>query len=41
MYAVGVIAHSCGVKEPRELERKHARTVVENGRSVSLLDYYN
>lgn len=41
MYAVGVIAHSCGVKEPRELRRKHARIVVESGRSVSLVDYYN
>jgi len=40
MYAVGVIAHSCGVKEPRELDRKHARTVVENGRSVSLSEFY-
>jgi glutamate synthase domain-containing protein 2 len=40
MYAVGVIAHSCGVKEPRELTRNHARIVIENGKSVSLNDYY-
>ncbi len=39
-YAIGVIAHSCGVKEPRELERRHARVVTENGRSVSLNEYY-
>jgi len=40
MYAVGVIAHSCGVKEPRQLQRKHARMVNENGLSVALEDYY-
>lgn len=36
MYAVGVIAHSCGVKEPRELQRKHARIVMDNGSSVPI-----
>nr|WP_246075835.1 FMN-binding glutamate synthase family protein [Aliikangiella marina] len=40
MYAVGVIAHSCGVKEPRQLSQKHARIVCENGRTVSLQEYY-
>jgi len=40
MYAVGVIAHSCGVKEPRELKRKHARIVKENGRTISLDEVY-
>ena len=40
MYAVGVIAHSCGVKEPRELGLKHARQVQDNGLSVSLKDLY-
>ena len=40
MYAVGVIAHSCGVKEPRELKRKHARVVTDNGMSVSLESLY-
>ena len=35
-HEVGVIAHSCGVKEPRELRRHHARRVMENGHSVSL-----
>ena len=33
---VGVIAHSCGVNEPRELRRHHARVVGEHGLSVSL-----
>ncbi|MDH3209469.1 MAG: IS3 family transposase [Burkholderiaceae bacterium] len=35
-HEVGVIAHSCGVHEPRELRRFHARIVVDNTRSVSL-----
>jgi glutamate synthase domain-containing protein 2 len=35
-YEVGVLAHSCGVREPRELKRFHARMVMENGRSVAL-----
>lgn len=39
MHAVGMIAHSCGVKEPRQLEKKHLRIVVENGKSVSLDKY--
>ena len=33
---VGIIAHSCGVREPRELRRHHARRVMENGHSISL-----
>ena len=33
---VGIIAHSCGVHEPRLLRRKHARVVVQNGLSVPL-----
>jgi len=40
VYEVGVISHSCGVKEPRQLRRFHARIVVENGTSISLEDYY-
>lgn len=35
-HEVGIIAHSCGVHEPRELERFHARIVRENGLSVGL-----
>lgn len=37
---VGIIAHSCGVKEPRGLNRKHARIVNDNGRSVALSEIY-
>lgn len=39
-YEVGMIAHSCGVHEPRELNRHHARMVSENGTSVSLAEIY-
>ncbi|GJM09133.1 MAG: FMN-binding glutamate synthase family protein [Lysobacteraceae bacterium] len=34
--AVGVIAHSCGVVEPRLLRRFHARVVAQNGISIPL-----
>jgi len=37
---VGVIAHSCGVKEPRSLKRFHCRIVREDGRSVPLNEIY-
>ncbi len=40
MHEVGVIAHSCGVKEPRELKRFHARVVMANGLSSSLDEIY-
>lgn len=33
---VGIIAHSCGVPEPRLLKRYHARIVLDNGRSLSM-----
>jgi glutamate synthase domain-containing protein 2 len=33
---IGVIAHSCGVPEPRRLRRYHCRIVTENGKSVPL-----
>lgn len=39
-YEVGVISHSCGVHEPRELTRAHARVVTSAGVSVSLADLY-
>lgn len=39
-HEVGVIAHSCGVKEPRELRRHHAHVVMENGLSISLDKLY-
>jgi len=34
--AVEIISHSCGVPEPRALERKHVRLVQNDGRSVRL-----
>ena len=37
---VEVIAHSCGVHEPRALERFHARVVASHGQSVSLDSFY-
>jgi glutamate synthase domain-containing protein 2 len=36
VYEVGIIAHSCGVREPRELMRFHARVVTDNGLSIPL-----
>jgi len=33
---VDVVAHACGVSEPRQLRRHHARMVVEGGKSVRL-----
>ena len=33
---IGIIAHSCGVPEPRRLRRYHCRIVQENGRSIPL-----
>lgn len=40
VYEVGVIAHSCGVKEPRKLRRFHARMVRPDGKSVPLDELY-
>ncbi|MFT5399129.1 MAG: glutamate synthase domain-containing protein 2 [Planctomycetota bacterium] len=39
-YEVGIIAHSCGVKEPRQLSRFHCRVVQDNGISVPLTEIY-
>ena len=39
-YEVGVICHSCGVREPRELTRRHARVMTNSGVSVSLAELY-
>lgn len=36
VHEVGMIAHSCGVSEPRSLTRQHARVVLANGLSVRL-----
>ncbi|KPK37196.1 MAG: hypothetical protein AMJ69_12235 [Gammaproteobacteria bacterium SG8_47] len=40
VHEVGAIAHSCGVKEPRQLSRMHARVVTQNGRSQALSELY-
>jgi glutamate synthase domain-containing protein 2 len=37
---VGVIAHSCGVKSPRQLRRYHARIVTNNGKSIPVNELY-
>jgi glutamate synthase domain-containing protein 2 len=37
---VGMISHSCGVAEPRELRRRHCRIVQPDGRSVPLKELY-
>ncbi|MDE0441615.1 MAG: FMN-binding glutamate synthase family protein [Gammaproteobacteria bacterium] len=37
---VGVIAHSCGVPEPRRLRRFHCRIVQDDGKSVPLDELY-
>jgi glutamate synthase domain-containing protein 2 len=37
---VGVIAHSCGVPEPRKLARNHCWVVQNNGRSMMMSDLY-
>ena len=37
---VGIIAHSCGVRSPRDLKRFHARIVCENGKSLPIDELY-
>lgn len=37
---VGIIAHACGVPEPRRLKRYHARVVLTNAKSMSMADLY-
>ena len=37
---IGVLAHSCGVAEPRLLNRNHARMVLDNGKSISMMELY-
>ncbi len=39
-YGVGLIAHSCGVRHPRELKRYHVRIMQPNGRSMPLDELY-
>ncbi len=37
---IGIIAHSCGVPEPRRLKRFHCRVVQDDGRSIPLDTLY-
>jgi glutamate synthase domain-containing protein 2 len=37
---IGIIAHSCGVPEPRGLRRFHCRVVQDDGRSLPLNEIY-
>jgi glutamate synthase domain-containing protein 2 len=39
-HEIGVIAHSCGVREPRQLQRHHCRIVCADGRSRPLSELY-
>ena len=39
-HEVAILCHSCGVEEPRQLKRHHARIVRENGFSVSLAEMF-
>ena len=40
VYEVGVIAHSCGVKEPRRLKRHHAHIVSGDGLSQAISEIH-
>lgn len=40
VHEVEVLAHSCGVDEPRQLGRKHVRIVQDTGKSVPLDELY-
>jgi glutamate synthase domain-containing protein 2 len=40
MHEVEIIAHSCGVDEPRQLRRYHARIVQASGKSVPMDELY-
>jgi glutamate synthase domain-containing protein 2 len=39
-HEIAMIAHACGVAEPRGLRRHHCRIVTDDGRSVLLSDLY-
>lgn len=39
-YGVGMIAHACGVNEPRQLRRHHVHIVMANGISAPLSELY-
>ncbi|WP_108809766.1 glutamate synthase-related protein [Sphingorhabdus sp. Alg231-15] len=40
VHEVEVLAHSCGVDEPRQLSRKHVRIVQDTGKSIPLNELY-
>jgi len=40
-YEVGIIAHSCGLFEPRQLRRFHCRVAQYDGRSIPLDEIYS
>ena len=40
LHEVAILAHSCGVEDPRDLQRKHARIVTAGGFSVSLEEIF-
>lgn len=39
-HEIAMIAHSCGVREPRQLRRHHCRIVADDGRAVLLSELY-
>lgn len=39
-YGAGIIAHSCGVENPRDLSRHHCRIVQSDGKSIPLDELY-
>lgn len=40
MHEVGIIAHSCGLEDPRQLDRTHCRVVGDDGISVPLVELF-
>ncbi|HKT29125.1 FMN-binding glutamate synthase family protein, partial [Dyella sp.] len=40
MHEVGIIAHSCGVDDPRDLDRTHCRVMANDGVSVPLIKLF-
>jgi glutamate synthase domain-containing protein 2 len=39
-HEIGIIAHSCGVREPRQLQRHHCRIVCADGRTNGMHELY-
>lgn len=39
-YEVGVIAHSCGVPDPRQLTRRHVQLIRDSGNSIAMNDLF-